>query len=704
MINHRDVRVLIAEDDHLVSEMIKGVLEDVEYNVVAEAADGAEAVEMTQLTQPDVVLMDVKMPIMNGIEATRQIHASCPTPVVLLTAYETPELVQQASVAGAGAYLVKPSSAREIERAITVAMARFHDMMELQRLNVKLQEHDEVQKKATQLSLIGQVTQKITTMLDLDELLLQVVHLIGDTFGYYITNVTLVESDELVLKACSGPLGKTLVDRTRFKIGRDGVAGQVAHSGEPLLVNDVSREPDRNFAKVSQNTRSELAVPIKFKGEIIGVLDVQSTETGAFGNDDVFILQTLADQLAIAIENARLYRQTDKELQARVSELSALYAIAKVMNHSLDLDSILQLVLDRAIGVLGMDAGGILLLDPPTGEILLRAHREWSPELIKVTSRSRADEGLMPHMLESVIVIEDPSQLSKDRRVVIEQEGFQSIVSIPLKAKESTLGVMGITSRNPRNFGPGELELLATIGNQVGMAIDRASLQAQELKVAILEERQAMARQMHDDIAQTLGYLGLQMDGVMNSSSLAQNVGVQTDLEEIRKDIEGAYERVRDSIIRLREDVPDHFDLGAALQKSISAFKAQTRCKVNSKLDEARLLRLSPSASFQAIYIIHEALANARKHSNADIVHLTCQDLGDDMIEIIVQDNGRGFDLDLSQQSSCEGLGLRFMKERAERAGGSLRIKTQPGQGVQVAISLPSSQGGEHAGDTGFDS
>jgi len=139
----KNIRVLIAEDDHLVCEMIKVELQKVGYAVVGEATDGLETVEKTASLQPDVVLMDIKMPDMDGLEATRRIYEHCPTPVVVLTAYETADLVKEASAAGVGAYLVKPSNAREIERAITVAMARFGDLMELRRLNAKLETRNE---------------------------------------------------------------------------------------------------------------------------------------------------------------------------------------------------------------------------------------------------------------------------------------------------------------------------------------------------------------------------------------------------------------------------------------------------------------------------------------------------------------------------------------------------------------------------------
>ncbi|MBN1935305.1 MAG: response regulator transcription factor [Anaerolineae bacterium] len=137
------VRVLIAEDDLLVCEMIRGLLQDGGYQVVGEAVNGHQVIDLiVQLEgtpqRPDVVLMDVEMPEMNGVEATQQILAEHPLPVVALTAYETPDWVRRMTDAGIGAYLVKPSNAREIERAITVAMARFKDMQKVQHLNAEL--------------------------------------------------------------------------------------------------------------------------------------------------------------------------------------------------------------------------------------------------------------------------------------------------------------------------------------------------------------------------------------------------------------------------------------------------------------------------------------------------------------------------------------------------------------------------------------
>lgn len=143
MFKRERLRALIIEDDYLVSEMIRGTLEELDLDVIGEASSGQEGVEFAQKLDPDVILMDIQMPDMDGIEASRRIQASCPTPIVVLTAYETQELVEQASEAGVGAYLVKPPNRAQLQRAITIAVARFQDMMELRRMNETLQARNE---------------------------------------------------------------------------------------------------------------------------------------------------------------------------------------------------------------------------------------------------------------------------------------------------------------------------------------------------------------------------------------------------------------------------------------------------------------------------------------------------------------------------------------------------------------------------------
>jgi AmiR/NasT family two-component response regulator len=147
MIMDQARRVVVAEDNTLVRRLICSLVEDRGYQVVGQAVDGREAVALAGELRPDVILLDLEMPEMDGIEAANAIANCCPTPIVVLTAYDVPELVEGATKAGVGAYLIKPPEADAMDRAITVAVARHHDLMELRRLNRELQETlDEVRK------------------------------------------------------------------------------------------------------------------------------------------------------------------------------------------------------------------------------------------------------------------------------------------------------------------------------------------------------------------------------------------------------------------------------------------------------------------------------------------------------------------------------------------------------------------------------
>ncbi len=141
-----NLKILIAEDDFLVSEMIEGELTDAGYEIVGKAVNGIRAVELTQSLKPDIVLMDIRMPEMTGLEATRQIMDICPTPVIILTAYENIDMVKNAGDAGVGAYLNKPLDAQALGRAILIARARFNDIKELKEKNIQLEEADQLNK------------------------------------------------------------------------------------------------------------------------------------------------------------------------------------------------------------------------------------------------------------------------------------------------------------------------------------------------------------------------------------------------------------------------------------------------------------------------------------------------------------------------------------------------------------------------------
>lgn len=132
------IRLVLAEDNYLVSQEIKRCIDKRKYEIVGEAYDGEQAIELVCGLKPDIALFDIKMPKLDGLRATRAVQERCPTPVVILTAYESLNLVELASEVGAGAYLIKPPKPQDINRAVTIALARHNDLMELRSVNSEL--------------------------------------------------------------------------------------------------------------------------------------------------------------------------------------------------------------------------------------------------------------------------------------------------------------------------------------------------------------------------------------------------------------------------------------------------------------------------------------------------------------------------------------------------------------------------------------
>lgn len=171
-----------------------------------------------------------------------------------------------------------------------------------------------VQHLAEQFRLIAAVGRRFSSLLDIDQVLVQVVRLIQQTFGYYHVAVGLIEGDEVIYRMGAGPLWddpRFDFHPARLRVGQEGLTGWVAGTGRPVLVPDVNRDP-RYVLMEGSRCLSEIIVPLLVKSEVIGVLDVQSDRLNDFDDTDLVVLQALANQAAIAIENARLYQQAQQ--------------------------------------------------------------------------------------------------------------------------------------------------------------------------------------------------------------------------------------------------------------------------------------------------------------------------------------------------------------------------------------------------------
>ncbi len=203
---------------------------------------------------------------------------------------------------------------------------------------------------------------------------------------------------------------------------------------------------------------------------------------------------------------------------------------------------------------------------------------------------------------------------------------------------------------------------------------------------AIIEERRRIAREIHDGVAQSLGYLSMKTKLVSNSVSLDDTGQAVKDLSEIQKVVQGTYDDIRESIDQLSHEIRN-VPIISALSAYIIEFS--TNNGINVDFDYPKPFPgLSPVAELQLLRITQEALTNIRRHAVATEVEVKLQ-RDNDAIEMMIRDNGRGFSLEALEESPLGYHGLNIIKERAETLGGELHISTSPGEGTALMVTLP---------------
>ncbi len=310
--------ILIADDqpDNLL--LLARYLENEGYNYI-KAKDGLETLEKVRNEMPDLVLLDVNMPNKDGFSVLEEIRANPATqhiPVIFLTAARLDTIeVQFGLNLGADDYITKPFDRREL-------MARI-------RTNLRVKEaEDEIRKLAEQtvlrqnrlLTAAAEIASAATSTLDLNKLLVASAELIQEKFDFYHVSMFLVEpgSNIAVLRASAGQGGNRLpVDQHRLAIGSKSLVGMATATRQPVIVKDVANHPTHLKNPLLPDTQSEAVIPLLIGELIVGALDVQSTMVDVFSDWDITILTTIANQLAIAVQNARLYASVQQEVVER---------------------------------------------------------------------------------------------------------------------------------------------------------------------------------------------------------------------------------------------------------------------------------------------------------------------------------------------------------------------------------------------------
>jgi two-component system NarL family sensor kinase len=369
-------------------------------------------------------------------------------------------------------------------------------------------------------------------------------------------------------------------------------------------------------------------------------------------------------------------------------ELSVLNEIARELNRSVNLGEALEFTLAQVAELLGLRTGWIWLMNEDSSEPYLAAAQNLPPVLSD--EPRRMDGSGYCYCLDTYkrgdlegaanVNVLTCSRLSG---LVDGTDGLRYHASIPLYAQEKKLGVMNVASPGWRRLSSEDLQLLYTVGDLLSIAVERARLFARSTRLGAVEERNRLAREIHDTLAQGLTATALQLesaDALLDAGSKGAHEPLRRALSLTRSNLEEA----RRSVLDLRAAPLEGRPLSEALKTLVDRWEAETG--INARYGAVNGSRPLPPSVEAALYrICQEALTNVARHAEAgrSTVQLVATP---DRVRLVVEDDGRGFD---ASEVSEDSHGIVGMRERAEMLGGSLQVRSEPGAGTHIEATVP---------------
>lgn len=383
----------------------------------------------------------------------------------------------------------------------------------------------------------------------------------------------------------------------------------------------------------------------------------------------------------------------ERHVADRTRKLSALYDVMALAAEPAELREILQKSLARVLTAVQAQAGMIQLLDSSGDCLHLAMQQNISPAVTDALQVISAQSNLSGRLVRdwNPIVLKDVS-CAPDAHATIRKSGLHAYAGLQMNAKGRVVGVLSVFRTRKRPFSQEDIALLDSVADQIGAAIENARLRKENEQLLVLEERNRLARELHDAVTQSLYSITLFAEANRRfaaDANLAMSAEYAARLSDTAQQ---ALREMRLLVHNLRPSILEQAGLVRAIQQRLDGVERRTgvqaQLHVNSRLD-------IPAHVEEAMYhITQEALNNALKHAVANAVTVQITQQGD-MVRLCIADNGRGFDLDHSDDSG--GLGLISMRERVELLGGTLKIDTAVNRGTTITVSLNLQKVGESA-------
>jgi two-component system nitrate/nitrite sensor histidine kinase NarX len=400
------------------------------------------------------------------------------------------------------------------------------------------------------------------------------------------------------------------------------------------------------------------------------------------------------NQMAEHLQNAygtleqRIEAET-RRLAQRNHELGILYSVTTFLSAPAPVNVLSEGFLERIMNALGADAGAVRMVEPPSESLCLITSEGLSDDFLEREAEMDCGDCLCGEVFQSGVsaafATASPPEGMKLGTCI--REGFATATAFSILYDKQRLGVYNLYFRRPQALSEQEIHLLETLGHHLGVAIENQRLKSREKELAVSEERNLLAQELHDSIAQGLAFLNIQVQLLQDSLRKGKAEEAMQTAGQLREGVQESYDDVRELLVHFRTRVHQS-DLDTAIQTTLEKFEGQTGIATAFERIGSGASQV-PSDEIQIMHIVQESLSNIRKHAKASRVRVVVKrEMG--RIGVDIEDDGIGFDPEKDPNClSDRHVGLKIMRERAHRIGGECRVASKPGEGSRVTLTLP---------------
>ena len=459
-----------------------------------------------------------------------------------------------------------------------------------------------------------------------------------------------------------------------------GVLGLLIHDPKPVRLSNIAEHPvSVGFPARHPPMHSFLGAPVQAMGRVFGnIYLAEKRNANEFSKDDEESLIVLATQAGVAIANASLY----EEVRSREQWLNALRDITSRVLGGEEEVPLLESIAEHARQVAGADAATIVSVSDAPGELVVAA--AVGARASEMRGQTLPAEGSI-----SGAVMQKGQPLSIDD-VSADQRAFQPIVRlgrhgpavfVPLRVPGGAAGTLMVTKlRGSPRFDDRSVQLVETLADQASVAIEYGRAQTELQRLGLMEERERIAKELHDGIIQSLFAVGM---GLQGTALMARSPDVTGRIETAVDELDKVIRDLRNYIFGLRPGILADRQLDQALRVLAEEMQARSSATVEVDIDAALAASLSGRSS-EIIQLTREALSNVARHSQATRASLRLARRGSEAL-LVLEDNGVGFDT----SSDSNGFGMSNMRARAEHLGGTLDVESESGKGTTLRITFP---------------